>query len=143
MFLVCSCGSHNSADFQEDLEVRVFELVNEHRSGQGLATLQWSDVITTQCRNHSEDMATGVVPFGHDGFSDRIEEIRKEMSVSGAAENVAYNYGHEDPAQQAVTAWLNSSGHRTNIEGDYSLTGVGVIKSEDDIYYFTQIFVRE
>jgi len=140
--LVISCGNGSVESEYADIENRVFELVNEHRTSEGLATLGWSELIAEQCRIHSEDMAEGTVDFGHDGFNDRVENIRQEIDVVRAGENVAYNMGYIDPAQQAVDAWLLSSGHRQNIEGDYVLTGVGVAKSEGDAYYFTQIFIQ-
>ena len=45
-------------------------------------------------------------------------------------------------AQGAVTAWLNSPGHKSNIESNSNLTGVGVAFDEDSTMYFTQIFIR-
>ncbi len=49
-----------------------------------------------------------------------------------------------DPAGAAVNAWLASTGHRQNIEGDYHLTGVGVASPDNDslTFYFTQIFIK-
>ena len=40
-----------------------------------------------------------------------------------------------------VTAWLNSPGHKSNIESNSNLTGVGVAFDGGTIY-FTQIFIR-
>ncbi len=86
-------------------------------------------------------MANGSVPFGHQGFSDRAEGLRASMSVSYAGENVAYNKNLE-PVESAVTGWLNSPGHRKNIEvPEFAKTGIGVIKGSDGSYYLTQIFV--
>ena len=46
-------------------------------------------------------------------------------------------------AKQVVNMWLNSDGHRKNIEGNYNLTGIGVVKGKDGALYFTQIFVNK
>jgi uncharacterized protein YkwD len=54
---------------------------------------------------------------------------------------VAFNQGHRDPAAVAVQGWLESPGHRENIEGPYELTGVGVASNAKGEVYFTQIFV--
>ena len=59
----------------------------------------------------------------------------------GIAENVGYNMGYSDPAGRVVERWLNSPGHKKNIEGNYNLTGIGVIQADQVTYYFTQIFV--
>lgn len=47
--------------------------------------------------------------------------INQTLPWSSAAENVAQNRS----VAGAVDGWLNSSGHRENIEGSYSRTGVG------------------
>jgi uncharacterized protein YkwD len=76
--------------------------------------------------------------INHDGFNERVNKIGETISWSWAGENVAYNYS----AQSVVTAWLNSPGHKSNIESNSNLTGVGVAFDEDSVMYFTQIFIR-
>ncbi len=39
-----------------------------------------------------------------------------------------------------MSGWLRSPGHRENIEGAYDLTGIGVARSRQGVYYFTQLF---
>jgi uncharacterized protein YkwD len=63
------------------------------------------------------------------------------MSFKRSAENVASNKGHDQPALQAVEGWLASRRHRSNIEGPYDLTGVGVARNAAGEVYFTQMFV--
>ena len=125
-----------------EIEARVHLLINQYRADKGLAPLALSDVITTQARNHSRNMADGSVPFSHDGFQQRVDEIKKQISIAGAAENVAMNSGYSDPAKVAYDGWLKSDGHRKNIEGNYDMTGVGVAQSSDGAYYLTQIFAK-
>ncbi len=125
------------------IERQVHALVNEHRRDQGLAALQWRDVIATQCRTHSVNMAEGITAFGHTGFNERGEAIDSAIPHSASAENVARVSGSAaDPAASAVAIWLESDGHRRNIEGNYDMTGVGVARAADGRYYFTQFFLR-
>lgn len=125
-----------------EIEARVHLLVNQYRVDKGLAPLALSDVITTQARGHSRNMADGTVPFSHDGFQQRVDEIKKQISIAGAGENVAMNSGYSDPARTAVDGWIKSDGHRANIEGDYNLTGIGVAQSSAGAYYITHIFAK-
>lgn len=125
-----------------DIENGVYNLVNQHRTQMGLAELKWREIIAVQCRTHSQDMAEGRTDFGHGGFSERVGNIRKEITFASASELVAYNAGYADPAEGAVTGWLGSTWHREAIEGDYDLIGVGVAKTGRGIYYFTQILIR-
>jgi len=120
----------------DTVEAEVHRLVNEHRTGMGLPVLVWNETIAIECRQHSQEMAN-TNTLSHDGFNERINNISETISWSWAGENVAYNYS----AQGAVTAWLNSPGHKSNIESNSNLTGVGVAYDGSTIY-FTQIFIR-
>ncbi len=123
------------------LEQEVHELVNEYRDSQKLPRLSYDDTIAHHARIHSQNMADGRVAFGHRGFDGRLKMIAGHLSYSAAAENVAYNnQAYSDCAAFAVDGWIESPGHRENIEGDYRLTGVGIALDSDGVYYFTQIF---
>ncbi len=126
----------------EKIELRVHELINEYRAGKGLGALTTHSAITEESRTHSKNMAEGTVEFGHDGFADRIARIRTSLPLSGGAENVAFNSGYDDPAQVAFDGWIDSDGHRKNIEGNYDKTGIGAAQSPEGAYYLTQIFVK-
>lgn len=130
-------NNNNNGSPSDSLEAEVHRLVNEHRAGMGLAALDWNETIAVECRQHSEEMAN-TNTINHDGFNERINKIGETISWSWAGENVAYNYS----AEAVVTAWLNSPGHKSNIESNSNLTGVGVAFDEDSVMYFTQIFIR-
>ena len=123
------------------LEQDVVERVSRHRRARGLAPLALDARVAQQARLHSEAMAAGKTPFGHDGFPARVAALRRVTAVRSTAENVALNAGARDPAADAVQGWLASPGHRENIEGPYALTGVGVASNAKGEVYLTQIFV--
>ena len=122
------------------LEDSVFQQINSYRATQNLPSLLRNSAMDTQARTHSQNMASGKVAFGHDGFVQRVQATR--LLYISAAENVAYNRGYQDPAKQAVEGWLNSAGHLKNIKGQYNLTGIGVASNNKGEIYFTQIFIR-
>lgn len=133
---IASNDNNNYGTPSDSVEAKVHQLVNEHRTGTGLAALEWNETIASECRLHSEEMAEAHT-INHDGFNERINKIGETISWSWAGENVAYNYS----AEGAVVAWLNSPGHKSNIESNSNLTGVGVAYDGSTIY-FTQIFIR-
>ncbi|MDF0555326.1 CAP domain-containing protein [Kamptonema sp. UHCC 0994] len=124
------------------LEKSVHEQVNKYRVSRKLPPLTLDSRIIEQARIHSQNMANGKVPFSHNGFEQRVDAIGKSISYRGAAENVAYNLGFQEPDRNAVEGWIKSPGHRKNMEGDYNLTGIGIAKNAKGEYYFTQIFIR-
>ena len=124
-----------------EAEQEVFRLVNQYRASLGLAELEWSDVIAEQCRIHSQNMASGAVEFNHGGFDQRIAAIDAVIPYKYSAENLAKITDFDNPADVAVETWLQSQGHKENIEDNFDMTGVGVAKEGDNTFYFTQIFI--
>jgi len=116
----------------------ILQLVNNHRLSIGKPALSKNQVIWEQANGHSRNMVSGAVPFGHDGFDARAAAIRAALGSGGsAAENVAMGY---PSAAAVVNAWLGSAGHRANIEGSATRTGISAVKSGGGVWYYTQIF---
>ena len=128
-----------------DLERYVHRLVNEHRVAQGLKPLAFNPEISAVARGHSRDMATGRVGFGHGGIENRRQKIAGFIARAGVGENVHTIMSSKSPlsvGERAVAGWLESPGHRRNIEGSYDLTGVGIAQGPGGEYFLTQLFVR-
>ena len=123
------------------MEDDILSYVNNYRSKKGLPALQMNADISRQAQKHSVDMASNKVAFGHDGFEDRVKMISNKIgNVHSSAENVAY--GDLSP-KEVVDIWLKSPGHRKNIEGKYTLTGIGTATDKSNTIFFTQIFVSK
>jgi len=120
------------------LEQAIFQQVNAYRARQRLPALRWDERLAQQARQHSQTMLSS--GLGHAGFERRLAAIG--LPWSAAAENVASNRGRPDPATRAVQDWLNSPGHRRNLEGSYTLTGIGAARDARGEVAFTQIFLR-
>lgn len=115
----------------------VHDLVNDYRRKKGLQVLDWNEAAAAQALQHSQNMASKKVPFGHGGFDNRVKYIRAQTpNTFGFAENVAMGY---PTAQEVVKGWINSPGHRKNMEGNFNAAGIG-IASNGELWY-TQIFV--
>jgi uncharacterized protein YkwD len=146
LVLACAGGGVRSpapvtTDYR-DLEQAVVRLVNAHRVRRHLRSLVGDSVLARIARDHSREMAVRRVSFGHDGFDDRVKEAERRFDFSEIAENVALNdYPRFRTVTVAVDGWLGSPHHRENIEGNFDRTGVGIARSGDGTYYYTQIFI--
>lgn len=118
----------------------ILSLVNLHRTSLGLSTLSIDDQYASAFAvDHTEYMIEKE-QINHDNFGYRSEGIKYHDNAQVVGENVAYGY---DTAEAVVNAWLNSPGHKTIIEGNYTHTGFGVMKSAEGRSYFTQLFYRK
>jgi uncharacterized protein YkwD len=93
----------------------VAELVNEHRKTVGCKALTWLSPVAAVAQRHSEDMAVQGF-FSHTNLQgespfDRLQKAG--IRYQRAAENIAAG---QNSAQQVVQSWLQSAGHRRNIE---------------------------
>jgi uncharacterized protein YkwD len=152
LLLVWACGlplpaqtfaSVSAPDYSRQVERETFKLINAYRDQDGLPPLRWNDDIAAIARRHSRDMATGDSDFGHDGFGDRVDQMKQLLAgFEGAGENVLYTSELDGVARRAVQMWLHSPHHLRNIRGDYNFSGIGVWAGKDGALYFTQLFLK-
>ncbi|HZT91280.1 MAG TPA: CAP domain-containing protein [Gaiellaceae bacterium] len=128
-----------------DLANAVVSLVNSHRTGMGLVALQISPTLTASAVWKARHMAEYQY-MQHDDpappiartVSERLAACGYPIGSVGWGENIAYGY---QTAQSVVTAWLNSPGHRANIENStYRATGVGAAAASNGLVYWAQDF---
>jgi len=120
------------------MEIEILDAVNDHRKSIGLSVLQKLDDITFEAVDHTEYMVS-LNEVNHDNFNIRYQNLVQEIGARAVSENVGYGYR---TAEAVVEAWINSEGHRANIEGNYTHFGISVEQDQDEKNYFTNIFVR-
>jgi uncharacterized protein YkwD len=127
------------------MEDRTLYLINEARKDNGLKPLIKEKAAWGAARDHSNDMAqrdyfSHQSPEGND-MVVRIEKYGFSLVGRTIGENIAMNQCMADPAETAVAGWLKSPGHYKNIMNpQYIYTGIGISRTEDGKYYFTQVF---
>lgn len=126
-------------EMSTDIATNILQLVNEHRSSIGKQILETNTLAEALAEEHNMFMISQG-DIGHENFDHRADRLFDEENAKGIGENVAFK---QVSAQQVMSAWLNSSGHRENIEGNFSHIGISVVKSESGIYYFTQLFFQK
>ncbi|MER6570432.1 CAP domain-containing protein [Streptomyces sp. NPDC001093] len=116
---------------------RVVQLVNAERAKVGCRPLTVNAELTKAAQAHSADMAAhqNMSHTGSDGSSPGDRITRAGYSWSAYGENVAYGYATAD---QVMTGWMNSPGHRANIlDCSFQEIGVGLAQPGS---YWTQDF---
>ena len=129
--VLAGCGDEaipTAVELAGDPEVVSFiGAMNSHRESVGCEPLLWHDGTGDVAQAHSQDMVDrdffahtnpdGVNPF------QRLGNAGVEWS-GPAGENIALTSGG---AESALSLWLNSSGHRQNIENcSFTHHGVGL-----------------
>ncbi|RYY54775.1 MAG: CAP domain-containing protein [Chitinophagaceae bacterium] len=119
----------------------ILTLTNKARAKKGLSALVMKDGLNRIAAGHSQNMATGKVPFSHDGFKERYSLAKKEYAgLNGFAENVSFG---PSTGREVVDGWMGSKHHKENILGDYTSIGIGVATDKNGRNYYTQVFGKE
>ena len=120
------------------IEIEILELINAHRINQGLTPLNNHNTIKAVAYTHTDYMVESN-NVGHDNFFQRKNSLIQNASATRVSENVAYAY---NSAQSVVNAWINSDGHRDNIEGDFTDFDISAEQNDEGKWYFTNIFIK-
>jgi len=133
---------HENAAELQSIGDAVLQRVNAHRATLGAPALQRHPGLDAIARRHSAAMAQGA-GFSHGGFSRRAKQSRSVVDSFRVSENLAYNFGHANPAARAMVSWLNSPAHRRELERPaFRYTGIGIARAPDGKTYFTQLFIH-
>ncbi len=120
------------------IEIEILELINNHRINLGLTPLNNLNIIKSVAYTHTDYMVT-INQVNHDNFYQRKNSLIQNASATKVSENVAYAFSS---AQSVVNAWVNSEGHRQNIEGDFTDFDISAEQNEEGKWYFTNIFIK-
>jgi uncharacterized protein YkwD len=120
------------------IDYEIVELINAYRISKGLQVLNILDEASIEATAHNIYMIEQGTP-SHDNFQERSQNLRVKVGAASVSENVGFGYS---TAESVVNAWLNSQGHKQNIENP-GLTDFGISTKQDNNgkNYFTNIFV--
>ena len=139
LLITNSCSKDDEGPYS-GIENEIANLVNQHRASIGKSNLQFNSVIYREAKGHSNNMAAGTVPYSHDGSTDRFNKIGTEFGGTVFGENIATGY---KTAKAAYDAWMASTQHKSNIEGDFNYAAIAVSVSSNGTNFFTHIFVKK
>ncbi len=105
------------------VEQSIVDNTNAQRARYGLPALAIDPNLMASARRHGNWMAS---------YRQMVH------SNMGVAENIAMGQAN---AQQVLSTWMNSSGHRANILGGYRRIGVSAYCSPEGTIYWCQQFM--
>jgi uncharacterized protein YkwD len=128
------------AKSSDDIQ-QILSGINRFRLLHLLPPLKIDEQLNAIAATHSQNMAKHVCPIGHQGFEHRFAKIRQlKPNTMQASENVAYGYRNVD---EVIKGWIHSPGHRANILGPFSITGIAIAHDANGKPYYTQLFARQ
>jgi len=147
--LITACGADDGSPFDPGVDsnpppaasaevVVLVDLVNAQRVTQGCEPLNWHEPTAQVAQAHSKDMRdrdffSHTNPDGESPF-DRLRNAGVDWN-GAAGENIAWG---TSSGETAFDMWINSAGHRANIENcAFTHHGVGLVDS-----HWTHLFVQ-
>ena len=121
-------------------EKEVFELINKQRTQNGLSPLKENTELQRVARIKAQDMVNNNY-FSHTSptYGSPFDMMKSfKIIYNTAGENIAGNSSNSS----AVTAWMNSPGHKANIlNSSFNQTGIGVVKGSKYGKIYVQMFI--
>ena len=121
-------------------EKEVFNLINQQRTNNGLQALKVDEEVQRVAKIKAQDIVNNNY-FSHNSptYGSPFDMLKSfKVSYKTAGENIAGNSSNS----AAVTAWMNSSGHKANIlNSNYTYTGIGVVSSPKYGKVYVQMFI--
>ena len=151
VFTMVSCSSDSSDGTSTDkkvvtnynyneTELKLITLINNYRQTIGLNTLEVINHISFKSEEHNIYMIEHNL-VNHDYFQERSDNLILVLGAERVGENIAYNY---KTVENAFSAWMDSPGHRANIEGDYTHFGLAVTTdAQTGKKYYTNMFMKK
>ena len=134
-----SNNTTNTTNLNSD-EWEVFNLINQQRSQNGLSPLKIDYEVQRVARIKAQDMVNNNY-FSHTSptYGSPFNMLNNfKVSYRTAGENIAGNSSNS----AAVTAWMNSSGHKANIlNSSFNYTGIGVVNGSKYGKIYVQMFI--
>jgi uncharacterized protein YkwD len=121
------------------IEIETLELINEYRLSKGLIALEDMSIVKSVAYSHTDYMLENN-EISHDYFFKRSEYLKEHTGAERVSENVAYGYS---TARTLVNAWIESDGHRVNMEGDFTNFDISAEQNENGRWYYTNIFIKK
>ncbi len=126
-------------DYSQD-ELKLAQIINEYRVSHGLNTLEIVNHISYKSLEHNDYMIDNNV-VNHDFFDERAENIIEVLGATKVGENIAYNFSTPNAA---LYAWLNSPGHKANLDGNYTHFGISIkVNPATGKKYYTNMFMKK
>ena len=121
-------------------EQEVYDLINKQRVNNGLSALKIDNELQRVARIKAQDMVNNNY-FSHTSptYGSPFDMLKSfKVSYRTAGENIAGNSSNNG----AVTAWMNSPGHKANIlNSSFNYTGIGVVSSSKYGKIYVQMFI--
>ena len=115
-------------------------MINKQRTNNGLSALKEDAEVQKVARIKAQDMVSNNY-FAHESptYGTPFQMLKNfNISYKTAGENIAANSSNSS----AVTAWMNSSGHKANIlNSNFNYTGIGVVSSNKYGKIYVQMFI--
>jgi len=128
-------GISASAGADSGSENSFLSAINSSRSSAGLAAVKMDGGLQAHARRHTADMiAAGSIYHSSSG--------ELQAAAGSGWSKLGENVGRGGSVSSLHKAFMDSSGHRANILGDYNYVGIGT-DTASGVLYVTVVFMKK
>jgi uncharacterized protein YkwD len=136
-----------NSEYFHSLGKLIVAKLNKYRRSKKLKdNVVWSEPMYYYMMEHSMYMSQ-IHKLTHDGFQTRSRNVQRMYHLKSSAENLAsfqsFSLMTKDQiADRFMNLWINSKGHRLNMEKNFNMCTVAIFKTSNQEYYGTMFLIK-
>lgn len=120
------------------LSAEVLTEINAYRKSLQLPEFS-SNTTAKYIASIHNDYQISEEKISHDNFKFRSCSLFNILDAKATGENVASGY---KTAKEVLEGWLQSEGHKKNIEGDFTTVGIAVTANNEGVLFYSNLFYK-
>jgi uncharacterized protein YkwD len=117
-------------------EARLFQLTNESRLANGRGPLTYDPAASGVARSWAAELARSGSLRHNPNLVGQVDAY-----VTTQWSSLGENVGYAGSIDQVQAAYMNSTGHRNNILGNYNRVGVGSVRASNGYIWTAVVFI--
>lgn len=137
LLAVMAVGAPPAAAGTAEEEAELHQLQNQARREHGLAALADDHAADAVARSWAQELARSGDLRHNPNLAAHVDAY-----VTREWRRIGENVGYSGTIDQVFRAYMNSTGHRHNILGDYNRVGIGAVRDRNGRLWTTIVFVK-
>ncbi|MBN2364331.1 CAP domain-containing protein [candidate division WOR-3 bacterium] len=125
----------------EEIETGLKSLTDDYRAASGAVQIAWSDTLSSIARQISQELSKESSDSRR-VLSSLTDSVEKYYNIEKVGEIISTSSGLEIPHEEIFGHWMEDSGYRSLLGGDFDIAGVGIVLSPENKHFAVMVLVK-
>lgn len=125
----------------EEIESGLKSLTDDYRAESGALRITWSDTLSSIARQSSQELGEEFSD-SRKVLSSLTDSVEKYYDIEKVGEIISTSSGLEIPHEEIFGHWMEDSGYRSLLCGDFDIAGIGIVLSPENKHFAVMLLVK-